>query len=416
MQLKEDGENCYVHPSVDCSNSEMGAYAVIEKDAQIRGSASFCNSIILPEAVIRTGEHIENSIIGPEYRLQIENDIMLNNAREISSNNSILFNYFNKLSVNASISYIGSGGSDRLYSRVRDNNKSVILMECPGDDPDFQRHITYTEFFRNYSVPVPDLLHADQDNKSALFEDLGDTTLYSWLKCRNNPVRGEHVYRSVIDLLVNLHTQVTAHVHECPELQTRLFDFEHLRWETNYYIEQFVTGLRRIEIKERENIDEEFDRLAHLVDSLGKTVVHRDFQSQNIMITKGDVPRVVDYQGARMGPPAYDVASLLWDPYFKIEEDMRSRLIEYYIAKMKHSLDNTFDENDFEHTLLLSRLQRHMQALGAYSFLAMVKGKKHFLKFIPQALEYLLEETERTQVDYPVLSEHVKKIHEEIEN
>ena len=34
-----------------------------------------------------------------------------------------------------------------------------------------------------------------------------------------------------------------------------------------------------------------------------------------------------------------------------------------------------------------------MQALGAYGFLSVVKGKKYFLKHVPEALRLLREET-----------------------
>jgi len=42
--------------------------------------------------------------------------------------------------------------------------------------------------------------------------------------------------------------------------------------------------------------------------------MHRDFQSKNLMI-KNEQIFVIDFQGARLGPPSYDLASLLFDPY-----------------------------------------------------------------------------------------------------
>ena len=94
------------------------------------------------------------------------------------------------------------------------------------------------------------------------------------------------------------------------------------------------------------------------------------------MISKGEVPRVIDYQGARIGPPAYDIASVLWDPYYRLQEDMRERLVGYYIEKIRARLPDTFNEDAFRYSLLLCRLQRHMQALGAYGFLVEGEGEK----------------------------------------
>jgi aminoglycoside/choline kinase family phosphotransferase len=280
------------------------------------------------------------------------------------------------------------------------------------DDPDFERYIAYTEFFRRYSLPVPEMFGADREQKQALFEDLGDLSLYSWLKCRRESKIIEAIYCEVLDILVKLHTSVSRHSAECPLLCSRVFDYEHLRWETGYFLERFVKGLADITIRDEHKLEEEFSMLAKSVDSFPKAIVHRDFQSQNIMITGDGTPRLIDYQGARMGPPAYDLASFLWDPYYRLEEDVRERLVCGYIEKMRagNAFDVDFDEDEFRHSLLLCRLQRHMQALGAYGFLSKVKGKKYFLKHIPQAMEYLVIETALANKNYPALYELVNKL------
>src|SRR5439155_965762 len=44
---------------------------------------------------------------------------------------------------------------------------------------------------------------------------------------------------------------------------------------------------------------------------------------------------------------------------------------------------------DFDLKLQLCGMQRLMQALGAYGFLGLVKGHKHFLQYIPAAMNSL---------------------------
>jgi len=51
-----------------------------------------------------------------------------------------------------------------------------------------------------------------------------------------------------------------------------------------------------------------------------------------------------------------------------------------------------------------------MQALGAYAFLSMTKGKRYFEKFIPSALGLLSSELEQVKDRFPVLHELVRKI------
>ncbi len=161
-------------------------------------------------------------------------------------------------------------------------------------------------------------------------------------------------------------------------------------------------GLRKATLNDTAAIQEDFHRLAQKVAACPRVVIHRDFQCQNIMITPGNIPRVIDFQGARMAPAAYDVASILWDPYYRIDNGIRDRLLDFYMGEMKRNSAG-FDEALFRESIIPCRLQRHMQALGAYGFLSVVKGKKYFLKHIPEALRLLKEETSATKNDYPEL-------------
>jgi NDP-sugar pyrophosphorylase family protein/aminoglycoside/choline kinase family phosphotransferase len=413
-RLREEGESLYIHPSSVLEDVQIGTHTVIERDVIIENGVSLSNCIILPGSRISAGRHIHNSIVGPGYSVPIEE-----NLSEISDT------FVSSLVTSGSaerpeISLIGNGGSDRAYYRIRNGDTTAVLLESPQNDPDFERHLIYTEFMRKHDIPVPEILEPDyfghnmlinQGVRRCLFEDLGDLSLYSWVKSGPGLTRIKEIYRRVMDILVHLHSTVTDKASECPLLFSRVFDYDHLRWESGYFIERFVRGAKRISPADPENLEREFEELAKRVDSFIKSVIHRDFQSQNIMVVNGDVPRIIDYQGARMGPPAYDVVSLLWDPYVSLDKFMRDDLLSYYITKIRERVGH-FDEAGFRETILPCRLQRHMQALGAYAFLAMVKGKKYFLKYVPQALRYLREETELAREEYPALFTLVQAIGE----
>ncbi|MBE0425937.1 MAG: phosphotransferase [Nitrospirae bacterium] len=386
-ELRKNGETVYMDPSIEgCKGVEINGYVVIEKDC------------ILGEEV-----SLRNCILGPGFKIQLnESEIFGFHKLEDSyhANNLLAEGYDVTNAV-----LIGTGGSDRKYFRVKKNSETAVLMQSMPDDPDFECHIQYTQFFKNHSIPVPDLFEVDRENKYGIFEDLGDLTLYSWLKCQREREEIENIYRKVIDILVLIHTKATIFISECPILQSRIFDYEHLRWETSYFIDRFIKGVKNIEIKNSFALNEEFHRLAVKVDSFPKTVIHRDFQSQNIMIAKGERPSILDYQGARVGPPAYDVVSILWDPYYRIEDEMRERLLDYYINKIHNFYK---DKNNpltpaFSNTILSCRLQRHMQALGAYGFLSIVKSKKYFQKYMPEGMRLLKEDIKYLEEEYPGL-------------
>ena len=460
-ELRQNGEYVYIHPSIEiCRHVELDGYVVAEEGTSLDKRVSLRNCILLSGSKIEMkmkndignpplppfikggmGElSIKNCILGPGFKIDLNESEMLGFPK------------------GADALLIGIGGSDRQYYRIKSDGKKEVLMQCSTDDPDFQRHIEYTWFFQKHSIPVPKLLHVESEKMNAVFEDLGDLSLYSYLKCPREQKEIEEVYKRIIDILILIHTVATKHITECPLLQNRIFDYEHLRWETTYFIERFLQGIRDIKVKNLSALYDEFHRLALKVDSFPKTVVHRDFQSQNIMITKGGIPRVLDYQSARWGPPAYDVASLLWDPYSRLEDHVRERLLDYYVEKIKKAYTNKigsaniftdkmenattppstslakdppypplakappsppllkggkggllnnkgifFDETQFRTSLLCCRLQRHMQALGAYGFLSKMKGKKYFMKHIPEALRLLKEDVSLSRNEYPEL-------------
>ena len=389
-ELRKNGEMVYIHPAVKkCKYIEMDGYVVIEKESIINKGVSIRNCIMLPGSHTKSDSHYESCILGPGFKINLSKSEVLGFSGDVDA------------------LHIGTGGSDRKYFRVKRDNHSAVLMQCPDGNPDFQRHIEYTRFFLRHSIPVPDLIDVEPDKMSAFFEDLGDLSLYSYLKCPREQKQIENIYKQVIELLLLIHTLATEHVSECPLLYKRVFDYEHLRWETGYFIERFVEGIRNIKVKNLSVLNDEFHRLAVKVDAFPKSVIHRDFQSQNIMIIKWGIPKILDYQGARMGPPAYDLVSILWDPYYRLKDDMRERLLDYYIHKIIHR-NPLFGkrgilEKEFRETLLPCRLQRHMQALGAYGFLSKIKGKKYFIKYVPEGLRLLKEDFFLSRDEYPKL-------------
>ncbi len=115
-------------------------------------------------------------------------------------------------------------------------------------------------------------------------------------------------------------------------------------------------------------------------------LIHRDFQSQNIIIRNGQAC-LIDFQGMRPGLGQYDLASLLYDPYVDLTDAERAELTAYY--RDVQTENGVAVDGEFDFTLRLCAMQRLMQALGAYGFLGLVKGHKSFLQHIPKALNSL---------------------------
>ena len=85
-----------------------------------------------------------------------------------------------------------------------------------------------------------------------------------------------------------------------------------------------------------------------------------------------------------MGPPQYDLASLLIDPYVTIPEQIRVELFDYYLQEL--SARFPIRSKSFRENYEVIAFQRNLQILGAYAFLSRVKGKTYFEDYIPAAL------------------------------
>jgi aminoglycoside/choline kinase family phosphotransferase len=175
---------------------------------------------------------------------------------------------------------------------------------------------------------------------------------------------------------------------------SRAMDREMFLWETDYFARHCVGDFFGCEAMLNDKWEKERLTIALSAAALPQVCIHRDFQSENIMLHKGKV-RFVDFQGARLGPAEYDVASLLYDPYVPmLDHAVSERLFEYYVSIVPHTASS--------HSFRMCAMQRLMQALGAYGKLSIHKGKDWYRAFIPVALERLADVIGQGR-DFPVL-------------
>jgi aminoglycoside/choline kinase family phosphotransferase len=157
-------------------------------------------------------------------------------------------------------------------------------------------------------------------------------------------------------------------------------------WERDYFKNHFVRDVCGIELEpafERQ-LEAELSNLAERLLGTGRSLVHRDLQSQNVMIRKGEA-FLIDFQGMRFGSPFYDLGSLLCDPYVEFGGDERMGLLLHYYNLSKQDLS----WEEFQKMFWEASAQRLMQALGAYGFLGLKKGLKAYLEHIPSGLHNL---------------------------
>lgn len=277
---------------------------------------------------------------------------------------------------------LAGDGSDRTFIRVRAGSETAIVVAGPDKAENRSYELIGRHLWRLGRMG-PEFMAVDQDRGLFLIEDLGDLPLQDTFEAVDEDGKTE-MYQKALALLAGLHARGRAGFNPDWCFQTARYDQALiLKRETGYFMSAFVRGYAGL-TPETPVLAGEFKALAEAaLDKTEATLMHRDFQSRNIMI-KDNRPRLVDFQGARLGPPGYDLASLLYDPYVQLGDDRQIRLREYYLDL--RSRDKDFNAAAF--TAAYPRLAacRLLQALGAFGFLSRVKGKAKFESYIPPAL------------------------------
>ncbi len=282
-------------------------------------------------------------------------------------------------------------GSVRTFFRITWNQgNSVILIEY---DPKRLENTYYADialFLRDIQVSVPRVIFHDPAASLILIEDLGDEDLWSVNKVSWETRR--ILYQKTLTIIHRLHSFPEDNF---PSVRVKLmenFGPDLYRWERDYFKDHFVRHVCGIELDRlfEEKLEVELSGLAKRLGETKRCLVHRDLQSQNVMIRDGE-PFLIDFQGMRFGSPFYDLGSLLYDPYVNLTTPQQDELLSFYYGLSKWDLDWAVFKNNFWE----ASAQRLMQALGAYGFLGLNKGLKAFLDHIPAGLHHLLEATSR---------------------
>jgi aminoglycoside/choline kinase family phosphotransferase len=282
------------------------------------------------------------------------------------------------------ITPIEKGGSDRKFYRVRCSpEQTIILVKYNLDREENRHYVEIAEFLAAHKIRTPKIYFHDPAEGLIWIEDLGKTDLWSyreesWLVRRA-------FYESALGEIVKLHCLPEESTRAIRKSLPAEFDAALYRWEQSYFFENClgrVFGLGADELAELGAI-ESLGRIAERLAELPRVLVHRDFQSQNIIIRNGQA-HLIDFQGMRPGLAEYDLASLLFDPYVTFSRAECEELLADYESKRAAAC--TPVAPDFRDIFRLCGIQRLMQALGAYGFLGLVKGHSAFLDHIPAAI------------------------------
>jgi N-acetylmuramate 1-kinase len=311
------------------------------------------------------------------------------------------------------VDLITGGGSKRCFYRIRAGKRSFILQEAV-DKTELDQYVRMGKYLAKGGISVPALLSGSVEEGLALFTDAGDESLYSIVSAllkRGDLKKVASLYRKTIRELLKIQR---LKISNAPDfLKSRIFDFEHYRWESDYFREKCAGDVFGIQAICDPFLTAELEELAKSLVGEPRFLVHRDFQSKNVQV-KGNKIYILDYQSARQGSPFYDLASLLKDPYVELPQELQKELFEFYVNNFymnefylnvgpassrtkelqKHEIRSELSLDKAVKIYNRAALQRLMQALGAYGKLGLDDGKTEFLQYIPPALRLLNETLE----------------------
>jgi N-acetylmuramate 1-kinase len=300
--------------------------------------------------------------------------------------------------------------STRSYARLFRGDTPVILMNSPRrpDGPpvyngksysaavhlaeDVRPFVAIANGLRERSFSAPAIHHSDLDAGFLIIEDFGSEGFIE-----GDPPRpiGER-YEAGVDLLAQLHRDALPEMLPVAPHTTYAipsFDVDAMLVEISLMIEWYLPdrGVDPAQTPRAEFVGLWRDLLNKT--SVGpKTWVLRDFHSPNLiwLADRSGIARVgiLDFQDTVLGPPAYDVVSLLQDARLDVPEQLELTLLPRYI-RARHRADNTFDPARFAESYAVMSAQRNTRLLGTFARLNRRDGKPQYLRHQPRIWTYL---------------------------
>lgn len=302
-------------------------------------------------------------------------------------------------------------GSERTFYRVSGQKENLVLVWSPLDNETFPNendsYVYIGRHLHKKGIPVPIIFGYSRSEGLTLLEDLGPVHLQDAVRSAGE--RLTSFYNQAVDLLLRIQVHATEDLDTSHCFDTPVYDPQFIiRRELEYFRWSFLEGALGLKI-DSDYLESDFSLLASRAGEVAGQLflIHRDFQSRNLMV-KDDLLYVIDFQGARLGPPQYDLASLLLDPYVQLPQSLQNELLRSHSSDFCRLAGISVDEflDRFSHVALC----RNLQILAAFSFLTRVKGRSHFAQYISPAwmgLRRLLEEAPCSE--YRLLTDLVQR-------
>ncbi len=305
--------------------------------------------------------------------------------------------------------FLQGDASIRAYERLTkaDGASAILMISPPRPDgpivrygkpyaaiaklsPDIRAYIAMTGGLRGVGYSAPNLIAYSVEDGLALIEDLGRTTVLE------DGVPNGARYAEAVGLLVDLHGRDLPDSLPVGEDLYRLpaYDSEAMLVEVELVIDWYAPAVARVAVPSgaRMQFLAIWRELLQPTLAARTTWTLRDYHSPNLhwLPQREGLARIglIDFQDAVIGPPAYDLASLLQDARVDVPEDLEMRLAALYVRR-RTAADSDFDAERFAAAYAAMGAQRATKILGIFARLDKRDGKPQYLAHLPRIERYL---------------------------
>lgn len=305
---------------------------------------------------------------------------------------------------------LAGDASNRSYFRIHADGRTWIVMKLADADPHRQAEeagsggaveelpfLNIGRFLHQAGLPVPAIRDYNREGGWLLLDDLGNDTLYDRLALRRHSAQDEAAwYVTAIDLMAAMQKAGDHDSFGGTVAAQRRYDAGLFNWEFDHYIEWALEKgpYAPAPAATLDELRQSLHALTPGIFGLGDVLVHRDFHSKNLMLDSQGRMGLIDFQDALMGPPTYDLASLLGDAYWEIAPSLQDELIIRFLEQSRRR----YNAAAFRRALDATILQRQLKAVGRFYYLDKVKGKPGYMPFVPSLLRRLRARTEDTEL------------------
>ena len=267
------------------------------------------------------------------------------------------------------IEFMGARGSERVFFRSDDK---VVVIYDDATRKENGRYAGHAKWLAEKGIPVPKVVADLTEMKTLVLEYAGSEHKMTLEE-----------YAKVVETLAKFNGLDASGLELEPEMDEALW-----AWERNLFREHCLGARYGREMSAA--VEKELEQVAAVLEKEPRALVHRDFQSTNVLWRNGKLA-FIDFQGMRLGPAAYDLASLVYDPYVKLSDEKRRALAALYAKASGRGAG-------IEKVLPFAAVERLVQCLGAYGRLASV-GQPQFGRHVLPALENLLDAADKAGLD-----------------